>query len=197
MKLLKFKEGDDAKIFMITIEKLLQTATNEEKAVQFLACVETEAMNRIKGEIGEDWDFANMRKVFVAEFMDKILVTRSKAEFMNIKILKNEALTDFANRFYKAAQNLKFNNSLDLIDAKNAMEQALEPYQELAIACASPLADAINLKEFVNLINRQSKNFSQLNPARSTFPSLSLLSSNYEKVYTVDKETCKQFGSLI
>ena len=111
MKLPKFKEGDDTKIFMITFEKLLRTATNEEKAVQFLACVETEAMNRIKGEIGEDWDFANMRKVFLAEFMDEILVTRSKAEFMNIKILKNEALTNFANRFYKAAQNLKFNNS--------------------------------------------------------------------------------------
>ena len=64
MKLPKFKEGDDAKIFMITFEKLLRNATNEEKAVQFLACVETEAMNRIKGEIGEDWDFANTRFFF-------------------------------------------------------------------------------------------------------------------------------------
>ena len=97
MKLPKFKEGDDAKIFMTTFEKLLRTATNEEKAIQFLACVETEEMNRIKGEIGEDWDFANMRKVFLAEFMDKILVTCSKAKFMNIKILKNEALTNFAH----------------------------------------------------------------------------------------------------
>ena len=60
--------------------------------------------------------------------MEKTHVTCSKAKFMNIKILKNEALTDFANRFYKAAQNLKFNNSWDLIDAKNAMEQAIEPY---------------------------------------------------------------------
>ena len=99
--------------------------------------------------------------------------------------------------FYKAAYNLKFNNSLDLIDAKNAMEQAIEPYQELAIACASPLANAINLKEIVNLMNCQSRNFSQLNPACSTFSSLSLPSSNFKKVYTVDKETCKKFGSLI
>ena len=61
------------------------------------------------------------------------------------------------------------------------MEQELEPYQKLAIACASPLANAISLKEIVNLINRQSKNFSQLNPARSTFPSSSLPSSNFKK----------------
>ena len=110
--------------------------------------------------------------------MDEILVTCSKAKFMNIKILKNEALTDFANQFYKAVQNLKFNNSLDLIDAKNAMEQAIEPYRELAIACASPLANAINLKEIVNLVNCQSKNFSQLNPACSTLLSSLLPSSN-------------------
>ena len=45
MKLPKFREKDDAKIFMITFEKLLRTATNEKKAVQYLDCVETEAMN--------------------------------------------------------------------------------------------------------------------------------------------------------
>ena len=60
--------------------------------------------------------------------MDKILVTCSKAKFMNIKILKNEALTNFATWFYKAAQFIKFDKSLGLIDAQNAMEQALKPY---------------------------------------------------------------------
>ena len=73
MKLPKFKEGDGAKIFMITFDKLLWTAINEEKAIQFLACVETEAMNRIKGEIGEDWDFANIRKVFLANLWTRFL----------------------------------------------------------------------------------------------------------------------------
>ena len=35
MKLPKFKEGDDAKIFMITFEKLLRTATNEKRPYSF------------------------------------------------------------------------------------------------------------------------------------------------------------------
>ena len=73
---------------------------------------------------------------------------------MNIKIMKTESLIKFFTFFYKLAQNLVFNNILDLIDAKNAMEQAIESYRELAIAYASLLANAISLEEIYNLINR-------------------------------------------
>ena len=63
---------------------------------------------------------------------------------IKIKNQKCKALANSATWFYKTAQNLKLYNSLGLIDAKNAMEQALEPYQEMAIACTSPLANATN-----------------------------------------------------
>ena len=72
---------------------------------------------------------------------------------MNIKILKSESLIEFTNWFFKLAQELKFNGTLDLINIKNAMEQDIKPYRHLAIACASPLANAINLKEVINLLN--------------------------------------------
>ena len=91
-----------------------------------------------------------MKKAFWDKFMDKILIISYKANFMNIKIRKGKALTDFVIWFNKAAQKLKCNNKLHLIDLKNAMEHAFEPYQEPSIACISPLANATNLKIIFN-----------------------------------------------
>ena len=100
MKLPKFKEGDDAKIFMITFEKLLQTATLEEKAYSFQLLYKQKLKTGLK-EKGEDQDFTNMRKVFVAEFRDKILVTCLKAKFINIKSLQIKLLPNLPFGFTK------------------------------------------------------------------------------------------------
>ena len=104
---------------------------------------------------------------------------------MNIKIIKTESLIEFSTCFYKLVQNLVFNNTLDLIDTKNTMEQAIEPYRKLIIACVSSLANAISLKKIINLINRQSKNFTNLQTC--LVPNLAV----FKKVYTVDGETSK------
>ena len=71
------------------------------------------------------------------------------------------------------------------------MKQAIESYRELAITCASPLANAISLKEIINLINRQSKNFTSLQTCLISKLAL------FKKFYIVDGKTSKQFDKYM
>ena len=74
-------------------------------------------------------------------------------------IEKNENSEQFANFYYILAQELKFEGSLSLIDAKNAMYQVLAPCCFLSAVCTSHIVAAINIKAITNIVKEQANKF--------------------------------------
>ena len=89
--------------------------------------------------------------------MDATEIARAKDRFLSIKIEKNENLEQFAKRYYVLAQDLKFEGSLSLIDAKNAMYQALAPHRFLSAVCTSHIVAATNIKAITNMSRNKQK----------------------------------------
>ena len=85
------------------------------------------------------------------------------------------------------AQNLKFAGQLNIINIRNAMQQVIHPYRLLLIACASALRYTETLKQVVELVLEQEKNFKQLNQSTTI----------RKKVLTLDKAIRERFGNSI
>ena len=69
---------------------------------------------------------------------------------------------DFTCRFYEKAQFLKYHGHLLLIDAKNAMFQALDPYRSLSLFTAQGIRQAKNIKEIKNAVAVMSRQFNSI-----------------------------------
>lgn len=95
---------------------------------------------------------------------------------------------NFIKRFYKQTQRLKGKDNLDLIDAKNAMTQAVYFYPLLAEECAGPLRQANTLREIVDCVSVRDKKFQNLYFNKYT-------KNSERKLYTLDKETRDRYGS--
>ena len=100
--------------------------------------------------------------LFIEEFLDETTLLAEKEEFMLIKLIKGESLIDFTRRFYEKAQFLRCHGHLLLIDAKNAMFQALDPYQSLSLFTAQGIRQAKNIKEIKNAVAVMSRQFNNI-----------------------------------
>ena len=94
--------------------------------------------------------------------MDETTLSAEKEEFMLIKLIKGESLLDFTCQFYEKAQFLKYHGHLLLIDAKNAMFQALDPYRSLSLFTAQGIRQAKNTKEIKNAVAVMSRQFNNI-----------------------------------
>ena len=193
IKLKPFNEDDDAKIFLLTFENLTKHMDEFTRANTFLNTLEKGATARIKGDLNCEWTYKNLKIIFISEFMDATEIARAKDRFLSIKIEKNENLEQFAKRYYVLAQDLKFEGSLSLIDAKNAMYQALAPHRFLSAVCTSHIVAATNTKAITNIVKEQAKNFATFGK-ESFSTNFSSSSSRPAKIMALTSENCERYG---
>ena len=102
-------------------------------------------------------------------------------------------MEQFAKRYYVLAQDLKFEGSLSLIDAKNAMYQALAPHRFLSAVCTSHIVAATNIKAITNIVKEQAKNFATFGK-ESFSTNFSSSSSRPAKIMALTSEICERYG---
>lgn len=190
-KLAKYKEGEDACLFIKLFEQLWKGYVDPDLSNHFLAAIEPEAMTRFAADLNFDWNYPELKRLFLREFDDPVEVARLKEQFMRIKIDKSESLDEFAMRYYKLANKLALHDSCSLIDAKNALSQAIFPFHSLSSVCSAHIELARDFKQLHNIISLQAKNFRNLGNFHSNNQSLPK-----KRILVLDKETKEKHGPL-
>ena len=97
----QFDEDDDPIIFLRSFKNIMLGLPDRKICNQLIACLESNALDHIRGDLDFDWTYKGIFQVFLKEFCGVNKFDQEKLKFQIFKIdrANRESLTAFGKRF--------------------------------------------------------------------------------------------------